>query len=314
MRASYPLAILAILLLFIIGCGQQDAERWKNSAEAESGSLEYEETVVGSPERPDPRQTLSSTAARAFADTSRKFIHTADLRFRTKDLVQSTFQIEALVARFDGYVANTTLNSHVDHVYTTPISADSLLETTKYTVTNRVTIRIPSAKLDTTLKSLIQHVDFLDHRTITATDVQLMLLGNRMTTERVAKHEERVTEAIDEQGKKLRETVTAEEKLLDCQEQADKARMQNLELQDRIAFSTITLDLYQRQDIRREVLANEQNIERYEPGFFSQVAEALENGWELLLSFLVFLAGSWSVVLIGIGAFLLLRRLFRRAR
>jgi hypothetical protein len=225
--------------------------------------------------------------------------------------VNSTFAIEALVARFDGYVASTALHSQVDHRYTTPISADSLLETTKYTVTNRMSIRVPSAQLDTTLKSLIRHVDFLDHRTISASDVRLMLLSNHMTTQRVAKHTERLTTAIDEQGRKLERTVDAEDKLIDREEQADKARINSLELEDRIAYSTITLDLYQRQDIRREVLANEQNIERYEPGFFSQLAEAFEDGWDLLLGFFVFLARSWSVVLLGIAAFLLVRRLLR---
>ena len=319
MYSSTRVAVTAAVVLFVIGCGQAGENK---NAESAVVDMDYEEATSsaaaadessGSPERPDPKEALSSTAARAIGDTSRRFIHTADLRFRTKDAVKSTFAIEALIARFDGYVANTQLTTQVDHRYTTPISADSLLETTKFTVTNRFTIRVPSANLDTTLKSLIGFVDFLDHRTITATDVRLMLLGNRMTLDRVAKHEKRLTDAIDEQGRKLKETVSAEERLVDRQEQADDAKLRNLELQDRIAYSTITLDVYQRQDIRREVLANEQNIDRYEPGFFEQAGEALEDGWELLVEVALFLVRSWSVLLLAAVIYLLYRRFARKS-
>lgn len=320
MRSKPFVAATAAVVLFAIGCGQTSENRKADQAIADVDFETYHENgaaaddAPGTHQRPDAKEALSSTTARAIGDTSRRFIHTADLRFRTKDAVQSTFAIEALIARFDGYVANTQLTTQVDHRYNTPISADSLLETTKFTVTNRLTIRVPSANLDTTLKSLIRFVDFLDHRTITATDVRLMLLGNRMTQDRVAKHEQRLTDAIDEQGRKLKETVSAEERLADRQEQADDAKLRNLELQDRIAYSTITLDLYQRQDIRREVLANEQNIDRYEPGFFEQAGEALEDGWELLVQFTLFLMRSWSVLLLIAVAYILYRRAVRKTK
>ncbi len=321
MRPSTLVTATVAVVLFAIGCGQAGENRKVEKAVANMdyvldapGAEMAPEEPPGSPERTDTKEALSSTAARAIGDTSRRFIHTADLRFRTKDAVKSTFAIEALIARFDGYVANTQLNTQVDHRYTTPISADSLLETTKFTVTNRLTIRVPSANLDTTLKSLIGFVDFLDHRTITATDVRLMLLGNSMTQDRVAEHEKRLTNAIDEQGRKLKETVSAEERLVDRQEHADDAKLRNLELQDRIAYSTITLDVYQRQDIRREVLADEQNIDRYEPGFFEQAGEALEDGWELLVQFALFLMRSWSVLLLVSVTYVLYRRVVRKTK
>ncbi|HRH71204.1 MAG TPA: DUF4349 domain-containing protein [Flavobacteriales bacterium] len=321
MRSTDLVMAFAAVIVLAMGCGRaaenSDREQWApamdHRVEAGNGEAAADEPPsVSSPA--DPKEALSSSAARAIGDTTRRFIHTADLRFRTKDAVQSTFAIEVLVARFDGYVASTRLVTEVDHRYTTPISADSLLETTKFTITNRLTIRIPNANLDTTLKSLIRFVDFLDHRTITATDVRLMLLGNRLAQDRVSEHKQRLTDAIDEQGRKLKETVSAEERLLDRQEQADDAKLRNLELQDRIAYSTITLDLYQRQDIRREMLPNEQNIERYEPGFFEQAGDALKDGWELLVQFALFLVRSWSVILIlGLG-YIGFRHLMRKGK
>jgi len=256
-------------------------------------------------------KVMSSSAARATGDSTRRFIRTADLRFRVKDAVEATYAIEELIARFGGFVEHTQLSSHVDNRYTTPVSADSVLETTRFTVVNQATLRVPVARLDTALKSLARFVDFLDHRTVKADDVKLMLLANRMTQRRVARHTERMEEAIDEQGKKLRDVVEAQESVLRRQEQADEALLSNARLEDRIAFSTITLDIYQRQSVRHEMLANERNIERYEPGFFSKLGTALAEGWRMLLRFVLFLAGNWSIILLVAGVFLLLRRLFR---
>ncbi|MEO8588708.1 MAG: DUF4349 domain-containing protein [Flavobacteriales bacterium] len=322
MRTSTVVAALAALVLLVFGCGRaSESSEFKRSdapaiadmnyavSAAGEGNAEQEEEKNGAT---PPEKALSSSAARAIGDSSRRFIRTADLRFRAKDVVKTAYAIEDLVARFDGFVANTHLATNVDQRYTTPISEDSLLETTKFTVSNRITIRVPFVELDTTLKSLVRFVDFLDHRTVSAQDVRLMILSNRMTQDRVARHEKRLTAAIDEQGRKLKETMPAEDRLLDRQEQADQAAMSNLELEDRIAFSTITLDIHQRQETRHELLPNEQNIERYEPGFFSQLGAALSDGWDLLVQFFLLIARIWSVLLLVGAIVMVVRRLTRR--
>ena len=264
--------------------------------------------------QPMKPEVMSSSAARATGDTSRRFIRAADLRFRVKHAVSASYAIEDLIAGFGGFVEHTHLSTDVDDRYTTPVSADSVLETTRFTVVNHATLRVPVTMLDTALKSLARFVDFLDHRTVKAEDVKLMLLANRMTQRRVVRHTERIEEAIDEQGKKLRDAVEAQGAVLRRQEQADEAMLSNARLEDRIAFSTITLEIYQRQSVRHEMLANERNIERYEPGFFSKLGGALAGGWRMLLRFALFLAGNWSIVLIAIGVFVLLRRLFRSTK
>ncbi|MBX2974466.1 MAG: DUF4349 domain-containing protein, partial [Flavobacteriales bacterium] len=176
-----------------------------------------------------------------------------------------------------------------------------------------LTVRVPSTALDTTLKSLIAFVDFLDHRTLSATDVRIALLRDRLTKRRLAGHTQRLTGAIDEQGRKLKETIAAEDKLIDRQAQTDEATLNTIELEDRIAYSTLTLDIYQREAIRRDMLPNEQNIEAYEPGFFSKVGEAAKDGWNMLLQLAIALVRGWSVILLAVIVFLLYRRI-RRAK
>ncbi|HRF82158.1 MAG TPA: DUF4349 domain-containing protein [Flavobacteriales bacterium] len=312
MRTTYSIGVAIVLITLSHGCGQAErVEAFKSEGSPIIADLALEKSDVSQPAAPpEPKQALSSNLA-TFTDSSRRFILAGDLRFRTDDVVKTTFAIEALIARHGGFIANTHLSTDINSRYTTPISKDSLLETTRYTVINRLTIRVPSSELDTTLKALITYVDFLDHRTLSATDVRLALLRDKLNKRRLMQHTDRLNDAIDEQGRKLKETITAEDKLIERQRQADEATLNTMELEDRINYSTLTLDIYQREVIRRDLLPNELNLEAYEPGFFSKATDALKDGWTLLLQFVLTLVRGWSVILLGITAFLLYRRIRR---
>lgn len=231
----------------------------------------------------------SSAAVENPKDTTRRFIRTADVKFKVKNVINSTYDIEGIAMRQNGFVEYTNLSSNIDHVKNTAVSADSSLETTYYTVTNSIIIRVPNTQLDTTLKEISRNIEFLDHRIIKAQDVALQILTNRLTKKRTAKTEERLKSAIDNRGKKLKETTNAEELLINKQEQADNAEVSNLSLQDQINFSAINLSIYQRQSIKRELLSNNKNIAAYEPGFGNKLLESLKVGGKILESFIVFL-------------------------
>jgi hypothetical protein len=250
----------------------------------------------------------SSAAVESNKDTTKKFIRTADLKFKVKNVIQSTYDIEEITNRQGGFVTFTNLTSQIDNVTTIPVSADSSLETTYYTVTNSIILRVPNSQLDTTLKELSKNIDFLDYRTIKAQDIALQVLSNKLTQKRSLQNEERLITAINNRGKKLKETTTAEELLWNKQEQADNARISNLSLADEIKFSTINLSIYQRQTIKRELISNDRNIDAYEPGFGSKLFESFEYGWGILESFLILLAKLWALFLFGLIGYLVIRK------
>lgn len=251
----------------------------------------------------------SSAAVENTKDTTHKFIRTADLKFKVKSVVIATYAIEELVSRIGGFVTYTNLTSTVDYTNTIAISSDSSLETTHFTVTNSITLSVPNTKLDSTLKEISKNIEFLDYRIIKADDVALDVLSNNMVQRRVGKNAERLNTAIDNRGKKLQETTTAEELVLNKQEQADNAKIANLRLKDQLSFSTVNLIIYQRQTITRELVYNEKNIDAYEPGFGSKIAEALKSGWDSLETFLIFLVKSWGFIAFFLAAYFLYRKL-----
>lgn len=282
------------LIISVFSCGQSSEEKSK----AESSRDENTSNAFIS----------SSAAVENTNDTTHKFIRTADLKFKVKSVINSTYTIENLTGRQGGFVTYTKLTSNIDNVTTIAVSADSSLETTYYTVSNSITLRVPNTKLDTALKEISKNIDYLDYRIIKAEDVALQILSNNLTQKRSAKNEERLTNAIDNRGKKLKETTIAEEVLLSKQEQADNANISNLSLTDQIKFSTINLSIYQRQTIKRELISNDKNIDAYEPSFGSKILEALKFGWNTLESFLVFLAKLWGLFVFGLLALIIYKK------
>ncbi len=285
--------ILAVAVAFtFFGCANADRNRMESKAAADTSANAF----------------ISSTAAvEKNKDTTRKFIRTADLKFKVRSVIKSTYNIEDITAKQGGFVIYTKLASNLDYTNTVPVSADSSLETTYYTVNNTITLRVPNTKLDSTLKLISMNIEYLDYRVIKAEDVALQILSNNLTQRRAAKNEERLTNAIDSKGKKLKETTSAEEMVVSKQEQADNAKIANLSLTDQIKFSTINLTIYQRQTVKRELIPNNKNIDAYEPGFGSKIVESIKFGWTILETIFIFLTRLWGVFLIGIVAYLVYR-------
>ena len=252
----------------------------------------------------------SSAAVENKKDSTHKFIRTADLKFKVKSVIKSTYNIEDLTARLGGYVTFTNLTSNIDDYESKKVSSDSILVTTRYTVSNTITLRVPNIRLDTTLKEIAGNIDFLDYRIIKADDVALQLLSNNLTINRSVNNETRLKRAITNRGKKLKETTQAEELLLNKQEQADNARISNLSLRDQLNFSTINLTIYQSQTIKHELISNDERPRTYEPGLGTKIVDALSNGWYILEAVLVFIINLWGLILIG-GVIFLIYKIYR---
>ena len=116
-----------------------------------------------------------------------------------------------------------------------------------------------------------------------------------------------MTDDIDNRGRKLNETVASEEILANKQEQSDNAKISNLSLNDRINFSTITLSMYQRQEIKRELISNHKNIKAYESSFGHKVMDSLASGWHILENVILFVLNLWGLILAAVAVFFLYR-------
>jgi len=288
--------LIAATALFLIACSNANRKEYSDKSTAKMDSAYL-------------KAPLSSIAAQEKAkDSNRKFIRTADMKFQVKNVIKSTYSIEDVVGKYDGFVTSTNLSSNIDHQSVIPVSADSSLESTYFNVNNTMTIRIPNSKLDTALKSIAAWVDYMDYRIIKADDVSLQILSNKLSQKRNNKLQERLTNAIDHRGKKLHETTDAEENVATKEEQSDNALISNLALADQIKYSTVNLTIYQRQEVKKLLVANEKNIKSFEPGFGPKVLEALKFGCDAFEEILLFFIRIWWLILIGVTAYIMFKK------
>lgn len=243
---------------------------------------------------------ISSSAAQANPlDTSRKLIIKADLKFKVKSVTQATYRIEDLVKKEGGFVTSSELTSNVSYTESTAISADSTLESKHYTMVNYLTVRVPNTKLDTSLKQIAKLIEYLDYRNIRVEDVALQIKANKWRKNRYQGSARRLTKIVDDNAPtKVEATIAAEDRLLNSQEQEEQAVISNLELEDQIRFSTITLTLYQNPSVYRELIANEANIEAYQPSFGTRLLNALAVGWDSLQTAVLVLVKLWWLLVI----------------
>ncbi|WP_374175351.1 DUF4349 domain-containing protein [Flavobacterium tructae] len=294
--ANLGLTSLVLIILFF-SCKKFDP--------ATSESLEDQKTTTDS-------TAISSSAAVEKKDGKQKFIRTADIKFKVKNVVKSTYAIENTTQKFGGFVTYTSLQSTIRDQVKTKISPDSTLETTKYTVQNDITIRVPNTQLDTVIKIIAKQIDFLDFRLIKADDVSLKLLSNQLSQKRNTVTQKRVEKAIDAKGKKINDVMEAENALANQKEANDNSIIENLSLEDQIKFSTITLQLYQNETIKQEIIASEKDSAAYKPNLGIQIIDSLKNGWYILETIFVFLINLWPFLLIGFGGFFLYKKYFKK--
>lgn len=313
MKKTTKIILTFGLVLFIFGCSSERHEEKEISKEHSSSSKQKESltgNISGNNAKTDKTDNtingfISSSAAVETGDTTKKFIRTAKMKFRVNNVAQTTYQIEDMTKHFDGFVTYTNLESQINRSTTTALSADSSLETIYYTVSNRMKLRVPNVKLDTTLKSIAKLIDYLDYRIIEAKDVALEILANKLKQDRMKLSETQSTTTVESDGKNVLKSQQTQDNPLYKKAAADAAKLANLSLEDQIKFSTITLDIYQREETKRWVIPNDKNIDAYKPGFGKQLIESFKYGWELLVILITFLTKFWGIILFGMIVYVL---------
>lgn len=291
MNRNTKFAFALLLMGIAISCKQAQSE----NSEATSDITEA---------TADTTSVVSSSAAVEPKNSTRKFVRTADIKFKVKNVAKSTGVIEDATSRFGGFVTYTNLQSTINDEDRTKVSPDSTLVTTKYTVENNMTIRVPNTQLDTVIKTIANQIGFLHYRVIKADDVTLQMLSNKMAQKRSTSTEKRIATAIDTKGKKLNQVMDAEENLDAKKEANDAKTIDNLTLKDQVNFSTLTLLVYQDQTVKQEMIANEKSVNAYRPNIGLQVWDSIKTGWFILENIISFVVILWPFALIGFLGFL----------
>jgi len=334
MKTISKIYLLGLVIALTQACGSSDREAKSSNNESDmiassaggekSKQLEAtEETPEGAvansvsgavDKNTDEKMNFVNSSASRIGkiDSIKKFIRTADIKFKVKNVEKSTYKIEDIINHFDGFVVNTNLNCRINYTESHRIKEDSVLERKHFVVENSITFRVPKHKLDTTLKQIVSQIDFLDHRIITAEDVSFAALKNQMHQKRFGRYQKRITQATDKSNK-TKAVVNAENGLYEKEEQADESELNDMVLNDKVEYATVTMYIYQDEKVRNDVFFSQQHFDTYRPSFGSEFVKSLKFGWRLIEEIFLLIVKLWPIILIGIGLFYGIRRLVKKA-
>ncbi len=242
----------------------------------------------------------------------RKFIRTADVKFKVKNVMSATEQIEDMAAGYGGFITYSDLENSVENRESTKISRDSILVTQLVVVENSMVLRVPNEKLDSLVRQFNKLITYLDYRIIKMDDVTLQFVANRMKSQRLNTYTKRQAGHVDNRGKKLGESTLAKDKILDRQLQADEVSVQTMSLEDQVNYCTINLSIYQEAIVIKSVRPNFEYVAASKPNIFSRIGDAVIQGWWILEEIIVFFVKIWGVLLVVGGIIMLLLYMTRK--
>lgn len=253
---------------------------------------------------------LTSSAA-TYSDAQRKFIRTARAKFRVKDVYQSALAIKDAVVAQGGFVVKNDISTQIDDIRWRSLGNGQLVELAEYTVRGDLTVRVPSDKAQVFLRSIIGQMEFLDARSFAAADAQFALLREQLAYQRNQEAQQELGEA-NEEGGKLGQKAAVISARTDARSGRDEALIAQKEFEDRVAFATLDISMYQLPKLRRTEMADmEAAVRDNSPGFFTRLGKSLSVGWYGVLEFglqLVKLWPLWAVLLLGVVVIRRLRR------
>ena len=245
--------LTALTVLTICSCGRVSYESGGVSTEILMESLSMQEN----------EQNLNNLET-----IDRKIIKNGYIRFRTADLNKTKSLIVKTVQELNGYISN-------DNAYDNDYSNE---------LEHRLTIRVPADKFDLFFENISESIDKLDSKSIDVIDVteEYIDVETRINTKKDLR--DRYRELL-KQATKVDEILNIEKEVGNLQTEIESFERRMKSLNDRIAFSTITVIYYQKTTPAF--------------GFSSKFLDGIKNGWNNFLWFIIGLSNLWVFIIVA---------------
>lgn len=233
-----------------------------------------------------------------------KIIKTADMRFRVKDVQKTKEQLSKTIKAEGGTVAEFSIESTIQETDKVKQSTDSLKEITSYRTQGYLVAKVPSDKLDDFTNTIAKMAVFVDNQSMKMDDQSIAYLSNKL------KAQNRI-DAIEKINKvATKKSANVESSLIIKDDYVDK-KIENIQIDSRVKFSTITLNFYQDNTVKTMVVGND-NLYDYRPPFINRLWLGIVNGWTIFKEIIIAVSNLWMLILIGIVVFFVIRHLIRK--
>lgn len=284
--------ILTLSLVLLSGCAKKSEEAAESSASApdtqvvaqdaaqaadaagKSTEQAAENSVDTTPVTEQKPETILSTDV-SQAEKARRMVREAQVNFTAKDVVKTALEIDKLTFQAGGFIEQKNISFDVLDVKTQKIADGKIRVFEKVDQHAEIIVRVPSDKAAVYVNQLLPLMYFLNQQQYSAKRFELKLLEEKIGQ----------TQSIPSDAK---------------QSQLNEiSRLTQLEVQDRVRFSTISIAIKQPAMVRESLDVDVAAVARLNgDSFWKRAWEGVQYGWQFILDLLVILVTIWPLYLL----------------
>ncbi len=261
---------LSIVIVLNFSCANYDKANAEQIALEETG----ETALLNAFQAKEPVVSETEKVASGKTNSAIKIIRNATCKIKVNHVEDATRQVKTIASRYHGYVSEERFTN------------------TNYSKENRFTIRIPQDAFDHVLDSISKLAEYIDHKNISTIDVteEYVDITSRLKTKFEVK--KRYEDILRSKAKTVEDILKAEDKLKNLQEEIESAQGRLNYLSNKVAYSTIQVDMY-------EVVVPKEEPALYEPGFLDKAKNGWSFGWSLVENSTLLLFYIWPFLIFG---------------
>jgi hypothetical protein len=240
------------------------------------------------------------------ADTTaaEKIIKTADMRFRVKDVQNTKEQLSKTIKAQGGTVAEFSIESTIQETDKVKQSTDSLKEITSYRTQGYLVAKVPSEKLDEFTNTIAKMAVFVDNQSMKMDDQSIAYLSNKLKAQNRVDAIEKINKVASKKSANVESSLYIKDDYVD-------RKIENMQIDSRVKFSTITLNFYQDNTVKTMIVAND-NLYDYRPAFINRLWLGIVNGWTIFKEIIIAISNLWMLILVGIATFFTIKYFIRK--
>lgn len=293
MNNKFLIALVSCMVL--AGCAKREDRALDETATqktTETAVTETAENTDAAPEAADVNTTaVTEQKPKTIlnpvinpAEVGRRMVRQAHIDFSAQDVVKTALAIDKLTLESGGFVEQKDIDFNVIDLQKQKIADGKIRVFEKVNPVAQMTLRIPSEKAASFVNQLLPLMFFLNQQQYSAKRYELTLLEEKIAQ----------TQSLPSNSKnpQLNEI----------------ARLTQLEVQDRVRYSTIMISISQPTLVRERLDIDINEVARLNgDGFWESALNSVITGWQFVLNILIFLIAIWPFYLFLILAILLFK-------